>query len=187
MAFEPITILTSAIAGGAAGVLMSSWKVHTEEGAKRRFAARQTIRKEATRLLVYLAAGRGEVNLPDDFDPTTQQGSIDWTATVLEAAHDLGYVRRSLVRRRLRRIVGTFTLLRADAQAVMSDFDVRVDIARAKMLSGIAESSSHSKTVAKLIKKNTTEIPGGFLKAAIEFPFSGHRVHTEVNRLRKAR
>lgn len=191
MPLEPVTILVSALVGGAAGVLMSSWKVITEETTKRRVAARLTIRREATRLGVYLIALDTGQPTQEGFDPTSKDGIVAWTATILEASTEFGALRRRRIRERLKRIVGHYSVLFADAQSIVSFAEI------AHSMRKVSTTKEFVVQVANYLDKPPNEIthnpaddvPGGLIKDALgpKRDIILEALHWELIWLRKAR
>lgn len=105
MPFEPNTIIASAAAGGLAGLILASWRVDREERAKRRALAQDRVEEAASELLGEAVAYQAGLE-SGRLDASRWMDDYLWASRVLVASRGLGRIRRWLLDRRVKELVG---------------------------------------------------------------------------------
>lgn len=104
--FDLGTLIVTAVVSAAVSVLVTSWKVGQEEKAKRRVAAREKVREIVGGILLRAVQYRAGFAAGRDPETTGWVQDYIWGSKIMKASSGLGPVRRFLLKRRLRRLVG---------------------------------------------------------------------------------
>ncbi|MCP2248751.1 hypothetical protein [Lentzea aerocolonigenes] len=172
MPFEPNTIIASAAAGGLAGLILASWRVDREERAKRRVLAQDRVEEAAGELLAQAVAYQAQL-VPGRSDASQWMSDYIWASKVLVASRGLGRVRRWLLDRRLKELVGP----------------VAFNIAVAKPASEKGEDIMGTAIIGMIHahrdEKYADGIPKGFLEIALRQPPDSKEVRKAIRLLRR--
>lgn len=106
MAFDLASVVGSAAVSGAVALATASWKVGREERGKRVAAAKARIRAAATELVRQVLERRQDPKGQAGARASNGVGRYKFASEIVLASEDLAWLRRWLVRRRVRRIVG---------------------------------------------------------------------------------
>lgn len=172
MPFEPNTIIASAAAGGIAGLILASWRVDREEKAKRRVLAQDRVEEASGEMLAEAVAYQAGLG-PGRPDASLWMSDYIWTSKVLVAARGLGRVRRWMLDRRLKMLVGPVAFNLALAKPASENGDNVMGNALTAMIK------------AHRADEYADGVPMGFLDVALRQPQGSKEVSKVIRLLRR--
>lgn len=173
-------LIVTAVLAGLVAAVTASWKIGSEERAKRRAAAREDLRARVASNLRFLLAYQDDLTAGRDAEQSYWTDDYRWGALVLDAVDRLGRLRRAAARRRLRKLL-PHKAFRMASVTSESEIDNSVGSRKLSSLESEAWRNEWTDAVFDPAEHDTR----GLLDAALKGPRDSAEVERAVQLLRR--